>query len=170
MDWRCWFVMTMTVLKMLRLQRGREEKDPEGSRPPVADAASDPDRSPQPVHPGNTSRTSHRQHLHLSVGEFPGHQILLPHLCWGAKELLSPGSAFEQWPVGLAYYTSQIPQPLGGKLWGACISQALRVPSAEWNLLSTVIILLLRRAFVANSPPLFTSPFPFQVCPVSLPE
>lgn len=35
--------MTMTVLKMLRLQRGREEKDPEGSRPPVADAASDPD-------------------------------------------------------------------------------------------------------------------------------
>lgn len=62
---RVLIVIIMTVLRMLRLRPGGEIKGVEGSRPREAGAAGDPDTSPRPDHPGDTSQTSQQQHLYL---------------------------------------------------------------------------------------------------------
>ena len=162
-------VITMMVLRMLRLQLGGEQRV-RGMQIPVAGAAGGPTTSPWTDCPGHTGQTSHGQHLHLLVGVWRGAALAaMSHFSTCAESHCSRDKSSSK-DHGTRCAHALGPPPHGRKTEVHVSCRLCESPSRVKLQLPTVKICLLSRGFLANFLPFFTSPFPFQIFLVSLPK
>lgn len=162
-------VIIMIVLRMLRPWPGGEKKGSEGSRPLAAGTAGDSATSPRPDHPGDTSHTSYQQHgLFVEVLPWLPHSTSPPvRRC---SRMIVPRISPQAMPNGTWCIHTPAPLPLGKKTLRCILFTGSQSSPAESSFLPIVRIGLVGRPFLANFLPFFTSPFHFQVFPVSLPK